>query len=399
MKVLVTHPGLQHAHQLAWALEEAHHLAGFWSGVPVSDSLIPGCELWSQLRLGIRSIPIPRAHRRHFMSFPVLRRVATSMLPADAANTMCHRLDHGFDAWVAKKVQVLKPDMVVCYENAALKTFRAAKAAGAICVLDAASVHYETARTWGDAVVRANPAWIDIQKQQEIELADAVLTCSQLAAATYLAVGVPAGRLFSIPLGTEMPPAQRKSGITDSRFGFVFAGSSRRLKGIDLLLDIFEDFYKENVPVKLTLIGGSGDADLVKRARSLPNVSSLPFMPQALLFKEVARHDCFVLPSRFDSFGMVVPEAMAAGVPALVTDRVGAKCIIEQHPGSGWIVPCDAAALKAQMRWLVEHRVELASASVAARRAAQDYTWPQYRQRVVSTLEGIYGRCRAHAVT
>ena len=120
-------------------------------------------------------------------------------------------------------------------------------------------------------------------------------------------------------------------------------------------------------------------------------------MPQTQLFQEVAQYDCFVLPSRFDSFGMVVPEAMAVGVPALVTDRVGAKCIIEQHPDAGWIVPCDAAALKAQMRWLVEHRGELASASGAARLAAQDYTWPKYRKRVVSTLEGIYARCRAQA--
>lgn len=398
MRVLVTHPGMQHSHQLAWALEEAGHLAGFWSGVPVADSLTPDIDLWARLQGGIRNVPIPSERRRHFVVFPVLRRVLTAMLPSEVANTICHRLDHGFDAWVAKRVHLLKPDLVVCYENAALQTFRAARAIGAVCVLDAASVHYATARAWGGADVRANPAWVDTQKQQEIELADAVLTCSQLAADTYLAAGVPAGNLFPLPLATEMPAGHQQSTPPGNRCRFVFAGTCRRLKGLDLLLNVFEDFNKEDVPATLTLIGGGGESDLLKRAATLPNVVCRPYMPQAQLFQEVARHDCFVLPSRFDSFGMVVPEAMAVGVPALVTDRVGSKCIIEQHPDAGWIVPCDKAALKAQMLWLIQNRGALATASRAARRAAQDYTWPRYRQRVVSTLEGIYARCRAQPV-
>ncbi len=398
MRVLVVHPGMQHAHQLAWALEEAGHLAAFWSGVPVADPRASRRDLWSRLQRGIRKVPIPSERRRHLVMFPALRRLLTTMLPVDVANTMCHRLDHGFDSWVAKRVHLLRPDMVVCYENAALNTFRAARAIGAVCVLDAASVHYATARALGGADVRANPVWVDTQKQQEIELADAVLTCSQLAADTYLAAGVPAGNLFPLPLGTEIPVRHRQTIPPGNCCRFVFAGTCRRLKGLDLLLDVFEDFNKEGVPAALTLIGGGGESDLLKRAATLPNVVCRPYMPQAQLFQEVARHDCFVLPSRFDSFGMVVPEAMAVGVPALVTDRVGAKCIIDQHPDAGWIVPCDVAALKAQMGWLVEHRAELARASVAARRAAQDYTWPRYRQRVVSTLEGIYARCRAQPV-
>ena len=399
MRVLVTHPGLQHSHQLAWALEDAGHLAGFWSGVPLADSLNPGRDFWSRWKDGIRAVPIQGLHRRHFVAFPVLRRLVTAMLPAKAANNMCHRLDHAFDAWVARRVRRLKPDMVICYENSALKTFRAAKAIGAVCVMDAASIHYAKAKEWSGGVVSADPAWVNRRKQEEIDLADAILTCSQLAADTYSDAGVLPAKLFPTHLGTILPTLPALVKPVNRPCSFVFMGSTIRRKGIDVLIEIFCEFARDGVPASLTVIGGGGEADLVSQLRSLPNVVVLPFMPQAQLLQEVAGHDCLVLPSRFDSFGMVVPEAMAVGVPALVTDRVGAKCIIEQHPDAGWIVPCDADALKVQMRWLVEHRAELARASGAARRAAQDYTWPNYRQRVVSTLEGIYTRCRAQPIT
>jgi glycosyltransferase involved in cell wall biosynthesis len=397
--VLVTHPGLQHSHQLAWALEEAGHLACFWSGVPLADSANPAAEFWPRLKGGIRTVPIRRAHRWHSVAFPMLRRVVTAIFPASAASNICHRLDHAFDVWVARWVHHLKPDMVICYENSALMTFRAAKAIGAVCVLDAASVHYATARSLGSSNMRASPLWIDTQKQSEIDLADAVLTCSRLAADTYLSANVAAWKVFPMPLGTDIPLGYQKAASPDNHCRFVFAGSFIARKGIDLLLDVFEDFINEDVPAKLTLIGGGGESYLIERAKRLSNVECLPFMSQVQLFQELAGHDCFVLPSRFDSFGMVVPEAMSVGVPALVTDRVGAKCIIDQHPDAGWIVPFDADALKGQLRWLVEHRVELARASGAARRAAQDYTWPKYRERVVSTLESIYTRCRAQPIT
>jgi len=374
-------------------------LAAFWSGVPVADPRASRRDLWSRLQRGIRKVPIPSERRRHLVVFPVLRRLVTAILPAKAANDMCHRLDHVFDAWVARRVRQLKPDMVICYENSALKTFRAARAIGAVCVLDAASVHYAAARAWGGADVPANPAWVDTQKQQEIELADAVLTCSQLAADSYVNAGSPVTKLFPLPMGTLLPKVVEEEKPLIHPCSFVFAGSRIRRKGLDLLLDVFRDFAGEGVHATLTLIGGAGETDLDEQAHGQQNVRTLPFVPQAKLFQEISRHDCFVLPSRFDSFGMVVPEAMAVGVPALVTDRVGAKCVIEQHPDAGWIVPCDKAALKAQMFWLIQNRGALAAASCAARRAAQDYTWPKYRQRVVSILEGIYARCRAQPTT
>lgn len=390
MRVLVTHPGLQHSHQLAWALEEAGHLAGFWTGVPVEDSRARGTEFWARLGRNIRAVPIDEKCRRHFVGFPLAQRMLSKLLSTNVAAALSHRLDHAFDTWVAGHVRQLEPEMVICYENAARQTFRAARLIGATCVLDAASIHYSKVAEWGDRVVNADPVWVNDRKQEEIDLADAILTCSQMAADTYIAAGVPRTKLFPTPLGTILPAFDAPRRNVDRPCSFVFVGSTIRRKGIDMLIEIFRGFASENIAATLTVIGGGGETDLVEQLRDLPNVVVSPYMQQARLLQEVAGHDCLVLPSRFDSFGMVVPEAMACGLPALVTDRVGAKCIIEEHPNAGWIVPCELAALREMLLSLIGRRSEFASASAAARSAAKDYQWSSYRKRVVATLERVY---------
>lgn len=390
MKVLITHSGLQHSYQLAWALEEAGHLAGFWSGVPVRDAQHSTQGLLRRLQPKLRVVPIAPFKRRHALLFPLIQRHVFGRLPSRWGNDLSHRLDHLYDWWVARRIVAFKPDVVVCYESAALRTFEAAKRVGAICVLDAASVHYAAQHKQMAALGCANSAWVDAYKQREIDLADAILTCSDLAASSYVAAGVPAEKMAAVPLGADLYTSVLPERVASVVVRFVFVGALRVIKGIDLLLDIFEQFQKEAMPVELTLIGGIAEGDLGAKARGLANVTLKPFMLHPAVFEEMARHDVLLLPSRFDSFGMVVPEAMAVGVPVLVTDRVGAKCIIEQHPDAGWIVPCEREAIRKKMLDIVANRGQLVSAAAAARRAAQDYQWSSYRRRVVATLERIY---------
>jgi glycosyltransferase involved in cell wall biosynthesis len=299
-------------------------------------------------------------------------------------------LDYLYDAWVAPAVSSVKPDLVVCYENGALRTFRAARAVGALCVLDAASVHYKAQREWLADSREADPRSVEERKALEIAAADAILTCSPLAAQTYLEAGVPSTKVFSVPLGTVVPRIEASRPSRGTACRFLFVGSVTRHKGGESLLKVFRDLAADRVPAQLTLIGGVVEHGLEKQLGQLANVVRIPFLPQARLFEEIATHDCLALPSRFDSFGMVVPEAMAVGVPAIVSERVGAKCIIEDHPEAGWIVPCDTQALKEQMLALVENRSLLLRASRAAREAARAYSWEHYRARVVRTLEMVY---------
>jgi glycosyltransferase involved in cell wall biosynthesis len=101
------------------------------------------------------------------------------------------------------------------------------------------------------------------------------------------------------------------------------------------------------------------------------------------------RADVLVLPSRHDSFGRVVVEGMATGLPALVSEHVGAKEVLREGE-SGWVGPAeDVQALTDRMRWCAAHPEAVADMQAAAVAAAQDYTWAAYRERVTGVLENI----------
>lgn len=383
MSVLVVHPGLQHAHQLAWALHEVNLLQGFWSGVPIqaTGSSI-GRWLPAYLARKLKEVDIPAQMCRHPVWFPVLSRstrwLPRAMHPGDVA---C-RIDHWFDAWAAPRVVQARPRAVVAYENAARDTFRAAKAAGVRCILDAASIHHEMGARLNPVAPTPYLPQVNQRKAEEIELADLILTCSPMASESYIAAGVPPAKLCTVPLGASFPTDKTEWEKHKEPLHFIFAGALRRLKAIDVICEAFHRLHREGLQYRLTFVGGEAEAGWIQEILRVPGARYIPNLPQPQLFRLLGVADCVLLPSRYDSFGMVVAEAMASGTPAIVSSNTGAKLMIEAIPGSGWIVNCTVKDLVACVRGRIEDRDSLFNARSCARMAAQQFTWDAYRRRV-----------------
>ena len=392
MKVLVTHPGLQHSHQMAQALHEQGLLCQYWSGVPVRGPGEP-VPWWLPPALGakVREVGIPRALRRHPLCFPAMlklglhRRVGLNRYLRMSPSAYAHRVFHLFDAWAARRVEALRPDVVVAYENSAMQTFEAARRIGARCVLDAPAVHRATAA----ALLGLQPdpylACIDARKDREVELADLVITCSEFAAQTYAQAGVPEAKLRPILLGASLPgDVQRRRTRAGTRF--LYAGGLTTLKAVDLLQQAFA-MVRARVPeAELAVAGGGAEPALAAALASTPGVTLLGALPQPALYQQLADADCLVLPSRFDSFGMVVAEALACGTPALVSERVGAKEILQEFPRAGWVVQVSAQSLYDRMLELATVRASLDEARPYASLAGEKYTWARYRHAAVATI-------------
>ncbi|WP_259119363.1 glycosyltransferase family 4 protein [Salinibacter ruber] len=388
--ILVTHPARQHSHQLARALFDRGNLHGYWTGVPAAEPNTKGPLYKLLARLSPQpAVGLPARVVRHNYLVPLTWRLAGAMLSSPRAVALRHWADARFDDWAAQR---LPGDIqaVVCYENAALDTFRVARERGITTILDAASFHYAWQDDFyepveGDDVHEA----INERKKEEIQHADHILTVSELARESYLDAGVAPSRVTSVPMGADLSdfvPADNPS-AADGPFTFLFAGHAGRRKGADLLLEASENLADTSELDHLLQFAGGYDDGLFQQTTA--PVETLGFLDHSALAEAFRRADCLVLPSRHDSFGRVVVEAMATGLPVLVSEHVGAKELVREGE-TGWVVPAeDITALTEQMRWCLEHREQLRQMSTAAAETARQYSWEEYHERVSMVLKNV----------
>ena len=144
MKVLITHPGRQHSHQAAVALEQAGMLAGYWSGVPAVAAQARRLPSWLRRRFE-RYAPVPLDPRRlrWFPATPALRRLGDALLPHGGAARVDLLACRLFDRWAAAGLRRAAADAVIACEISALATFRAARRLGIATILDAPSLHHD----------------------------------------------------------------------------------------------------------------------------------------------------------------------------------------------------------------------------------------------------------------
>ncbi len=422
MKILVTHPGRQHSHQAAVALERAGMLAGYWAGVPASAA--QARRVPTRLRQTFSRyapVDLPPDRLRWFPLTPALRRLGDAALPHGAAASLDLGACRLFDHWAAAALRRATaaggmwgapgrgPEArgqglaaVIACEISALSTFRAARRLGLVTILDAPSLHHGAQdRLHGTTDSAALHRRIRRVKDEEIRLADHILTVSTLARETYLEAGAAPGRVHAVPLGADLelftPRGERREGREE--FVFLFAGAAIRRKGFDLLLDAFAQVSRTAPAARLRVVGPRGDASgrLAAGGGGGAAVAVTVAGPvrQEELAVELRRADCLVLPSRNDSYGMVVAEALASGIPVLVSDMVGAKELVAEGR-NGWIVRAgDTAALAARMTWCAAHPAAVRALGEDCRRAAAAASWPAYHARLAELLRAIVPASRA----
>lgn len=116
--------------------------------------------------------------------------------------------------------------------------------------------------------------------------------------------------------------------IKDSEFILLSSGRTIPRKGYDLLL---EAMSKVRNNIKLIIVGGESNRQLnrIINDYQLSNIHFYPFLKQEELMKLYSIADCFVLPTRYDIWGLVINEAIAFKLPIISTNKCVAAIEID----------------------------------------------------------------------
>ena len=286
--------------------------------------------------------------------------------------------------WAADNAERLQPQAVYSLTEVAGEILQWANRSNIPSVLDNPNGDIRNFRqvlerefgNWGSGRFRGHPtpAMVD-RVTREYELAGRIRVYSQWGKKSMVDFGVPAAKIHvvnqTINLDRFHPPISRLRPGGPLRVCYV--GSLCLRKGFIYLLRAIRAIGAQHVA--LEIVGATGDrwsARLFDAERRGLQITCAPGDP----LPAYQRAELFVLPTLEDGLPFVLPEAMAAGLPVIVTNQAGAsECVRPGH--TGWVIPAgDVQALSEALEQAIRCRNDLPGMGVQARADVEQYAAP-----------------------
>ena len=222
-------------------------------------------------------------------------------------------------------------------------------------------------------------------------------------------------KILIIPPGVDVrrfypiPPDEAKEyiGVPPCGRMLLFVGRIEPLKGLDILLEAIccmqQDDVMKETPFCLAVIGGGPDEnspvddntemthvkELTEKFGLSDLVTFLGKKSQDSLPYYYSAAEAVVVPSHYESFGMVALEAMACGTP-VVASQVGGLAFLVQDGVTGYTVPADEPAeLARHLTTLLQDDHLRQQMGQQALKLAQDYAWDKIAGRLLPVYEGL----------
>ena len=396
-RIVLTHPtGNTFVRAAARALHARGWLHGFYTTVVAPDGaaarLLPAAARRQLARRKFTDIPRDLVHAHPWCE---AARLGSAKLGAPAlvsVDTVYRDLDDHVARELASMAGVTG---VYAYEDGAEQSFRAARNRGMECVYELPIAHWETTQrllreeaerlpAWRDTLTGLNDSAVKLErKARELELADTVIVPSAFVFDSLPAQIRRSKRCVVAPFGAPRVADDAPARPRGERLRVLFAGAMTQRKG---LADLF---------AAMTLLGRA-DVELVVMGSP---VAPMPFYrqqyadfvyeaprPHAEVLALMQTCDVLVLPAIVEGRALVQLEALANGLPLIVTRNAGGEDLVEEGR-TGFVVPVRAPeALAARLAWFADHKPMLADMRADARRKATEFPWANYETAICDAV-------------
>jgi len=331
-----------------------------------------------------RSIPAPEYVGMAFRKIPALRH----------KGYYSYIKDNLFDAMARKYVAPC--DIFHAWGNYALYCIPIARKYGAKVVVERGSTHPH----YQDAILREEFERYGVQTQlahpqiiekglQEIAESDKVIIPSEFVKRTFIENGIPEEKLAVSPYGFDASHFKRID-KGDGVFRVLFVGNIGIQKGVHYLLEAWKSLQLPNS--ELVFIGTIEDdiRPLLKMYDGLFTYKG--HIRHEDLYAEYGNASVFILPSLQEGSALVTYEAMACGLPSIVSTNTGS---ILRDGQDGFIVPIRSAeAIGEKLACLYERPEERIAMGESACAYVQQFTWEAYAERVIGEYENILAKAQ-----
>lgn len=307
-----------------------------------------------------------------------------------------HRADYSYqvlDNKVSNKFGRLTFKFLHSYEDGCSSSFARAKELEIQCSYELPIAHWATVRKLLTEEAERYPAWEPtlestreseeklFLKEEELSLADRV-TCPSQFVIDSIPVEIRQKTLCQISTFGSPPcePIDFESSQKNDGLKLLFVGSMSQRKGLADLFKAIKLLKKE--PVKLSILG-QPSMPMEFYRKQFPDFNYYPPCKNSKVREIMKQHDALVLPSIVEGRALVQQEALACGVPIIVTRNAGGEDLVEKGI-TGHLVPIRSPEKIAEaIHEMIENKNQKREIRMLCQKKAKQYTWANYAQKII----------------
>ena len=196
-------------------------------------------------------------------------------------------------------------------------------------------------------------------------------------------------------MDTSLYSPDKRSGMWRKRFGedkfiCLYVGRLSFEKGIDYYIDAIKQLNQTEVGQRIEFVfAGDGPYRETLEQYQISNVHLTGFVRGEMLARLYADADAFIFPSGTETFGNVLLEAMASGLPCVCVDEGGVTDFAKDRENAVVVPYRNAEALKEVIMDLLQNKLLCKRLSMGALRTASERSWDGVMDRLLQSYKDL----------